>query len=231
MKRDSVVIYRDLFEGLMGVPERSYKRIMNAVLSYAMNGVEPKLNGLEYALFRSAKSTIDANNRKYENGKQGGRPKTQNETNEEPSENQTETKDEPNNNQIETKENQNETKTNLNVKCKMLNVKGEMYLKEKERKKENNIYKKTNTQGARKKDEETYDAIVDEFGVKDRYREAIFRWIAHLQATGLKFIINERLKTIIVRLDVKYGDDDMAKISEIDNAIAKGYKYLPCEDM
>lgn len=154
MKRDSVVIYRDLFEGLKGVPERSYKRIMNAVLSYAMDGEEPKLSGLEYALFRQAKSAIDANNRKYENGKQGGRPKNQSEENE----NQSETKDEPNGNQTE-------IKSNLNVKCKMLNDKGEMF-KEKERKKEN-INIKNNTQCARDVNfSQMSDAELLEFGKK-----------------------------------------------------------------
>lgn len=71
IKRDSVVIYRNLFEALQEVPERAYKRVMNAVLKYAMDGEELELKGLEKSVFNLAKTQIDANNKKYENGKKG----------------------------------------------------------------------------------------------------------------------------------------------------------------
>lgn len=80
-----------------------------------------------------------------------------------------------------------------------------------------------------KEEKETYESVFDEFGVTGIYREAMFRWIAHLQATGLKFVLYERLKFIIVRLDMIYQDDDIAKVAAIDDAIKRGYKYLPCE--
>ena len=80
--RDSVVIYRSLYEALKGVNERSYKKVMQAILGYAMDGKEPNLTGLEMTVFLIAKPQIDANNIKYENGKKGaqsgakgGRPK------------------------------------------------------------------------------------------------------------------------------------------------------------
>ena len=82
MKRDSVIIYRNLFEALQDVSDKSYKRIMNAILKYSMDGEELELTGVEKAVFQLAKTQIDANNRKYENGKKGaefgklgGRPK------------------------------------------------------------------------------------------------------------------------------------------------------------
>lgn len=201
MQRDSVVIYRDLFEGLMGVPERSYKRIMNAVLAYAMDGIEPKLNGLEYALFRQAKSGIDANNRKYENGKQGGRPKNQSEENE---------------NQSETKENQSETKPNLNVKCKMLNDK--CILESKKESKKEDIYLKNNTQGAR----ETYDEIMDDWGCSPPVKAALGRFIQHCTLNGQK-LTNDRLNGIIEELDFKQGLTEDEQVKALDTAIAKGY--------
>lgn len=207
MKRDSVVIYRDLFEGLMGVPERSYKRIMNAILAYAMDGVEPKLNGLEFALFNQTKTKIDANNQKYENGKQGGRPKNQSEEND----NQTETK----NNQTITKGNQTETKFNLNVKCKMLNDKGEMF-KEKERKKENiNIKNNIHTR-------ETYDELMNAWGCSPPVKAALGRFIQHCTLNGQK-LTNDRLDSIIRELDFTQGLSDDEQIQAIDFAIAKGY--------
>lgn len=82
MKRDSVVIYRNLYEALQKVGDKSYKRIMNAILKYSLDGEESNLNGAENAVFQLARTQIDANNRKYENGKKGaasgskgGRPK------------------------------------------------------------------------------------------------------------------------------------------------------------
>lgn len=225
MKRDSVVIYRDLFEGLMGVPERSYKRIMNAILAYAMDGVEPKLNGLEFALFNQTKTKIDANNQKYENGKQGGRPRNQSEEND----NQTETKNnqdtttqEPNDNQTETKQNQTitkgnqtETKPNLNVKCKMLNDKGEMF-KEKERKKENiNIKNNTHVR-------ESYDELIDDWGCSPPVKAALGRFIRHCTLNGQK-LTNDRLDSIIRELDFTQGLSDEEQIQALDSAVAKGY--------
>lgn len=110
MKRDSVVIYRNLFEALQNVSDKSYKRIMNAILKYSMDGEELELNGVEKAVFQLAKTQVDANNKKYENGKKGaefgslgGRPKK-------PQENPTKTPSDP-----------------LNDKCKMIN---DNYLKE-----------------------------------------------------------------------------------------------------
>jgi hypothetical protein len=72
MKRDSVVIYRNLYEALQGLSDKQYKRIMNAVLKYSMDGEESELSNIENAVFQMAKTQIDANNRKYENGKKGG---------------------------------------------------------------------------------------------------------------------------------------------------------------
>lgn len=81
--RDSVIIYRSFYEALQGVNEKSYKKIMNATLKYAMDEIEPVgLSGLEQTVFLLAKPQIDSNNRKYLAGKKGaefgasgGRPK------------------------------------------------------------------------------------------------------------------------------------------------------------
>ena len=213
MKRDSVVIYRDLFEGLSSVPEKSYKRVMNAVLAYAMDGVEPNLTGLEYALFRQAKSQIDANNRKFENGKQGGRPKNQNEE----IENQTETKVKPNDNQTKPNDNQSITKvkpkpSHANEKCEMSNEKCNI----KESKKES-IKKETNTQRTR----ESYESIMDDMEVEPEVRPALWEFIRHCQLNG-RMITNSKLTDILVELDLS-GSSPCEKISRLQGAIRGGY--------
>ena len=72
MKRDSVVLYRNFYEALQPVGDKAYKRIMNAVLKYSLDGEESELTAMENAVFQMARTQIDANNRKYENGKKGG---------------------------------------------------------------------------------------------------------------------------------------------------------------
>nr|DAU66742.1 MAG TPA: hypothetical protein [Caudoviricetes sp.] len=77
----------------------------------------PDDNGIEKALLLSFKPQIDANYRKYENGKKGGRPSDNNESKQKPCDNQTITKQKPNNNQTITKQKPNgeNTKPNVNV--------------------------------------------------------------------------------------------------------------------
>ena len=75
---------------------------------------------------------------------------------------------------------------------------------------------------------ESYDQILDIFGCKGAYREAVLDFIKHCLMNGVK-ITNERLNHIMVRLDLSFQDDDTEKIKYIRNAISKGYKYLECE--
>ena len=97
--RDSMVFYRSFAEALDHLPSDQYKEAMQAILHYALDGTVPECEGIAYAIYIMAKPQIDANNRKYENGKKGGRPSKQNET-----------KEKPNNNLTETKKNQTKTK-------------------------------------------------------------------------------------------------------------------------
>ena len=100
--RDSFVFYRSFYEAAKQLPPEMYKTVMDAICSYALNGDEPELEGVELAIFTLVKPQIDANTKRYENGKKGGRPKG--------STNQTETKQKPNNNQKRT-----EPESNVNV--------------------------------------------------------------------------------------------------------------------
>ncbi len=83
--RDSFVFYRSFFEALQDVPieERAY--IYDAICAYSLNDIEPKLTGMQLAIFKLIRPNIDSNKRKYENGKKGasfgkkgGRPKKDN---------------------------------------------------------------------------------------------------------------------------------------------------------
>lgn len=92
--RDGFIFYRSFYDSIELLPKKYKYTFVSALCEYALNGVLPEsLPGGTMALFNALKPQIDANNRKYENGRKGGRPKA----------NQTETKPKPNDNQTETK--------------------------------------------------------------------------------------------------------------------------------
>jgi DnaD/phage-associated family protein len=124
--RDSIVFYRSFYEAIKEIPMEEQGIVYNAIYGYALDGIFPELKGVAKAIFLLVKPQIDANNSKYENGKKGGRTKT------EPNPNQSETKDEPNPNQSETKDEPNEN-VNVNVN---VNVNEKAVAEEKEKKEE-----------------------------------------------------------------------------------------------
>ena len=100
-----MVLYRSFAEAMDELPAEQYKEAMQAITKYAMDGVEPDCAGVVKAIFLMAKPQIDVNNKRYENGKRGGRQK---QTKAEPTENQTVTKPEP-------KKSKPEPNVNVNV--------------------------------------------------------------------------------------------------------------------
>ena len=87
MERDSFVFYRSFYEAILEIQDKALRMdCFDAIVMYALYGVEPK-EGSEIVqmVFKLVKPQIDANNRKYENGKKGaefgklgGRPKKAN---------------------------------------------------------------------------------------------------------------------------------------------------------
>ena len=101
--RDSFIFYRSFFETIKKIPKKDRLQLVEAICNYALNDEEDLLSSLNAAIFEMVKPQIDANTKRYENGKKGGRPKK-------PNQNQNETKPKPNYNQTITK-----TKPNVNV--------------------------------------------------------------------------------------------------------------------
>ena len=75
MERESILFYRSFYEVTKDLPKEDGEKFLHAVLDYAFYGIEPELQGIPAAFFKLVRPQIDANNRKYENGKKGGRPK------------------------------------------------------------------------------------------------------------------------------------------------------------
>ena len=72
--RGSFIFYRSFMDGLAGLPDDVYRRLVDAIMYYAMDGIEPDLTGLELAIFKAWKANVDASNKRKESGKLGGRP-------------------------------------------------------------------------------------------------------------------------------------------------------------
>lgn len=101
--RDGFVFYRSFREAIRELPEEERLKCYEVILDYALDEVVPNEVGISSAIFKLIKPQIDANNKRYENGKKGGRG------------NRTETKPKPNTNQDVTN---NEPKEKEKVKEK-----------------------------------------------------------------------------------------------------------------
>lgn len=100
--RDSCVFYRSFFEAIKVLPKENQAEIYNAIFEHAFNFNEVELEGINLTVMTLIKPQINANIRKYENGK---KPKS---STSKPKDEQTESK-------IEAKDKQNESKVVTNV--------------------------------------------------------------------------------------------------------------------
>lgn len=109
--REGFILYRSFFEALSELSDEQKGKCLSAISEYALYGNEPNLTDPVVRLFYTmAKPQIDANNKRFENGRKGGRPKTE----VKPKENQNITKDEPK--EKEKEKEKDKVKDNVNVK-------------------------------------------------------------------------------------------------------------------
>lgn len=100
VKREGFVFYRSFYEAINCLKKPVEKwAAMEAIILYALDGIESESLCVADMALAFVKPQIDANNRRYENGKKGGRKSKS-----EPNDNQTETKSEPNTTTTEPKE-------------------------------------------------------------------------------------------------------------------------------
>lgn len=78
--RDSFIFYRTFYNCIKELEMKKAHALFMAILEYVFEQKEPELTGIEAGVFSVFRIQIDANNKKYENGKKGGRPKNQTET-------------------------------------------------------------------------------------------------------------------------------------------------------
>ena len=95
---EGFIFYQSFYDAINDLDDADQLIVYRAICEYGLTGEEPELSGVASAMFKLIKPQIDANAKRRENGKKGGRPQNK-ETEEKPNENQTETKDKPNHNQ------------------------------------------------------------------------------------------------------------------------------------
>ncbi len=117
-------LYPENLEQIEDLNMEERGRIFTAIMEYAFSGKEPEFEtGTMCRLaWRFLKPRIDAAIKKSdtltENGRRGGRPKNQTETNAKPNENQSKTKAKPNANQTQTNDEPTQNQTQTKPKAK-----------------------------------------------------------------------------------------------------------------
>lgn len=110
-ERIGFIMPRSVTEAMECFPADQQLAAYQAINRYGLDGVEPEFDDehqVARGIFILAKPFLDANNRRYENGRKGGRPITETKPNRnqtEPNRNQTVTETKPSANQIVEKKN------------------------------------------------------------------------------------------------------------------------------
>ena len=74
--RDGIVFYRSFYDAIKELSDAELAKCFKAIMEYGLDGKEPETSGIEKTIYCLVKPQIDANNKRYQNGTKGGRPKT-----------------------------------------------------------------------------------------------------------------------------------------------------------
>ena len=74
-RRDSFIFYRSFWEAIREADEAGQRQLYAAIAAFALDGTEPQLTGLIKGVWLAIRPQLEANRKRYENGKKGGAPK------------------------------------------------------------------------------------------------------------------------------------------------------------
>ena len=210
--RDSVLIYRSFVDAIALLPEDEQLKAYKAIVEYGIYDKEPELDGVAGAVFMLAKPQIDANNRRYENGKRGGRSKK---AEAKPNGNQTETKDKPNTNQAET-----ESKPKEKVKVNVKDNNNPLLSPLKPQKPKNKA------EELKKKQLALFDRLIVGRAVSHEMADALRDWVTY-KAELIQPYKEAGMRALITQA-VNHGaaHGGRAVIEVINNSMASGYKGI-----
>lgn len=211
MKRDSTIFYRSFYDAIKDLPAEEFKAAMTAIMEYALDGTENPEGVIAATVLKLVKPQIDANNRRYENGKKGGRPKLETEV--KPNRNQTVTKQ----NQSKTKAKPKETKVEPNVNVND-NVNVNVNVND------NDIKKIKDTPP--KPSPKTVTSMIEERGYSPTLKDAVMDWVKYKRERKEGYVETglTKLLTEIANNAKEFGDD--AVIDIINKSIAAQWKGI-----
>ena len=203
--KNSLVIYYDILEQLEDFTDEQFGHLLRAVIKYDMTGVEPDFKGEMKIAFKCMKPILVKNKENYNEicekrriaGSKGGKQKVANATK-----------------CYQNEQMQTSVADNDNVNDN--DIDNDIYVSKKERKE--NIYYLDDTHAHM---HESYDDIFNDFGVSTELKIKFIEFIKHCRLNGKK-ITNDKLKNIIIRLDMAYSQDQ-DKIGSLNKAINGGY--------
>jgi hypothetical protein len=67
--RDSFIIYRSFYEAIVDLPTEAQAQVWNAICEYSLNFNEPQLTGIAKTVFTLIRPQLEANIKRYTNGK------------------------------------------------------------------------------------------------------------------------------------------------------------------
>lgn len=107
--RDSAIIYRSFYEAIKTLPKESQADIWGAICEFALNENEVELTGISSAIFTLIKPQLEANLKRFKNGKQPKNKQTVSKTEAKPKQEESKTEaNNNNNNNVNNNNNQND---------------------------------------------------------------------------------------------------------------------------
>jgi hypothetical protein len=69
MERNSFIFYRSFYEAISDLPDEQQLEIYKAIASYSFDFKEPELSGVSKSFWKLIRPNLEANNKRFENGK------------------------------------------------------------------------------------------------------------------------------------------------------------------
>lgn len=199
MPKNSFVVYHNYRDVLEDLTDEQVGKLFRAMFDYEIDRVEPQFSGVLNIAFKFIKKDLDINLTKYDNICERNRQNGQ--KGGAPIGNQNARKQPK-----QPKQPDNEDDNDNDIVSK------------KERK---NILQDIDISNTHAYTHESYDEIFESFGVSSILKPTLIEFIKHCQLNG-KIVTNEKLKNIIVRLDM-YHNEETEKVQSVNNAIMGGY--------
>lgn len=75
MERDSFIFYKSFYEAIVEADQETQNKLFNAICKKALYEEDMELTGISKMLYTLIKPQLEANNKRFADGKKGGRPK------------------------------------------------------------------------------------------------------------------------------------------------------------